>query len=473
MINQDPIEEIKALVVKGEIDQPIQKLSEFLNRDFFHDEALFMLGACFMAKGLNGLAAVVTHSAVAAREEKGQNYPEALMNLGGCYKSEHRYQVAERIWKRALLQETLPRERAKILTNLSGLYIGEGCPEKAIEWCDRALSEDPRNHGAAANRGIACLEAGRWREGWDGWSHTYQTGDRQRRRYGRLPEWGGEGGQTVIVYGDQGIGDEIFYAGCLADMRERCSKVILDCHPRIDKLFARSFPDFTVHGTRKHLTGVDWVEDSGAEAAVCISDLPGFFRNEASEWCGKPFLRASDGRERSGTGSVERSVFANRKGSPLRIGLAWTGGSKRTHTHLRSMPITAFEPVVRARPEAQWFSLEYKPDAARDVCELEEKTGIRVSHFPGWVECYDYDRTASFVASLDLLIVVTTAVHDLGGALGIPTWTLVPKRTGWRFQVSGETLPWYDSARLFRQEKDGDWAGLMERVAAELAGFKC
>lgn len=81
-MKQDPIEEIKALIVKGDMDQSIQKLSEFLNGDFFNDEALLMLGACFMSKGMNGLGAIVTHAAVAAREERGKGYPEALLNLG-------------------------------------------------------------------------------------------------------------------------------------------------------------------------------------------------------------------------------------------------------------------------------------------------------------------------------------------------------------------------------------------------------
>jgi hypothetical protein len=158
-------------------------------------------------------------------------------------------------------------------------------------------------------------------------------------------------------------------------------------------------------------------------------------------------------------------------GEGMRIGLSWTGGTKRTRIDLRSLPIDALEPILQARPDAQWFSLQYTPNAARDVCELEERTGIRISHFPGMVECYDYDRTASFAATLDLIITVCTTVHHLGGSLGIPTWTLVPSRPSWRYMVKGERLPWYSSARLFRQERDGDWREPINRVAQELARF--
>ena len=445
----------KAAVAKGDVPLAIQQLSEALNDDFFNDEALFMLGACLQAKGMNGLSAVVTSAAIDARLNEKRNFPEALMNLGAAYKAEHRNDVAERIWREALSHETIPRERAKILCNLSGLFVNEGQPEKAIELCNRALAEDPKCYNAIANRGMANLELGNWREGWDGWRATLETGDRAQRIYPGIPVWDGSPGKKVIVWGDQGVGDEIYYASCLADMIARCEgKVIFDCHPRLPTLFERSFPGIVIHGTRKDLTELPWLSGCDAEASIGLAELPGFCR-KAGEWDGKPYLKAADARLRDGPG--------------LRIGLSWTGGSKRTRQELRSLPIEALAPIVKARPDARWFSLQYTDMAAGDVCRMEEQTGIRISHYPGWVECRDYDRTASFVASLDLVITVCTTVHHLAGALGVPVWTMVPSRPSWRYMVRGETLPWYGSAKLYRQETDGDWSGVIERIRSDLA----
>jgi tetratricopeptide (TPR) repeat protein len=459
------LDEAKALVLKGDIDAAMRKCTEFLNGDFFNDEALFMLGNCFNVGGMHGLAAVVTSAAIDARASRGGQFPEALLNLGGSYKAGRQNDMAERIWAKALSCEQQPRRRAIIMSNMAGLYVNEGQPERAIEWCDWALKEDPGCHAAATQRGMACLELGRWREGWEGWRHTYASHDRRHRNYGEnIPQWTGAMGQTVIVYGDQGVGDEIYYASCLADMAEVCRKVILDCHPRLDKLFARSFPEFEVYGTRKDLTELPWLRDCGAQAAVALADLPGHFRNTDAEWGdGRAYLKAET------PGIVVGARF-----SP-RIGISWTGGTKRTRSDLRSIPIEMLEPILRARPDAQWFSLQYtpdkaenQPDAARQVCELEERTGLRISHYPGWVECFDYDHTASFVSSLDLVITVCTTVHHLAGSIGVPVWTLVPSRPSWRYQLKGERLPWYGSARLFRQETDGDWSGPIVRVAQEL-----
>jgi tetratricopeptide (TPR) repeat protein len=471
------LEEAQALVVKGAVDEAIQKLGLFLNGEFYHDEALFMLGGCLLAKGMNGLGAVITSAAVDARATKGRSFPEALMNLGAAYKAEHRNQTAEQIWIDALRHETLPRERAKILTNIAGLYVNEGQPETAIEWCDRALKEDPANHGAHCNRGMACLELGRWKEGWEGWRHTSGSGDRQQRRYRDIPVWDGTPGLHVIAWGDQGIGDEIFYAHCLRDLARVCRKVTLDCHPRQPALFRRSFPEFAVHGTRKHLTELDWLHDCDADAAVALADLPGFFRNSDDDWGdGAAYLKAcSDQKHDWKLQHIIAEPVLNRR---LRIGLSWTGGSKRTRQDLRSLALEQLEPIVRARPDAQWFSLQYTPEAARQVCELEERTGVRIAHYPGWVECHDYDRTASFVGSLDLVITVCTTAHHLAGALGVPCWTLVPSRPSWRYgakdwhrkpgQGKWDRSPWYGSVRLYRQQRDGVWDESIAQIARDL-----
>jgi ADP-heptose:LPS heptosyltransferase len=69
----------------------------------------------------------------------------------------------------------------------------------------------------------------------------------------------------------------------------------------------------------------------------------------------------------------------------------------------------------------------------------------------------DYDDTAALVASCDLVLGVQTSVHHLAGALGIPSWNLIPKISQWRYGEKYETLPWYKSMRLIRQNANGNW----------------
>src|SRR5215469_10984191 len=422
-------------------------IAERLNRDFFNPSALFELGKLFHARGLHGLSTVLESAAIDARTMEGLPFPEAMLVMGACYKAVGHRSFAEQIWLDALKDETLPEGRAQILHNLSGIALNDGRPEVALRYADEALDAQPDNPGAAANRGLACLEMGRWREGWQGFEKTYATGDRVRRSYGKLPIWSGTPGQRVIVYGDQGLGDEIMFANSLPDMIGECQRVLLDCHPRLTTLFRHSFPDCRVHGTRKTPTTQLYWEYSDYDAVIGLSDLPRFFRNEEADWRGGEYLlKTPQGRARG-------KRFE-------RVGFAWKGGTPATRGDVRSVPLELLEPIFRdlqTHHKADLYSLNYQPETKDETQRYWKKSGIDIKHLPDKVQASDYATTAEFVNSLDLVITVCTTIHHLAGALGVPCWTLVPSKPSWRYQTKGDRLPWYDSVRLFRQEKDGDW----------------
>lgn len=426
-------------------------LAQQLNGNFFDAHTLFELGKHLQAEGLHGLAAVVESAAIDVRFATGEPFPEAQLVLGLCYKAAGNREMAERIWKDALRMETLPAGRADLLHNLSGICLNDGRPKMALRYADDALLECPTHAGARANRGLACLEMGRWAEGWDGFAACYDTGDRQRRVYGNTPEWDGSTAKTVIVYGDQGLGDEIMFANCLPDMI-RDNNVILDCHPRLLTLFTRSFPEARVHGTRKRpVSELYW--EHAVDASIGLADLPRFYRRCAADWKGGAYLKASQGRDRGKR--------------PERIGFAWGGGSKATRGDLRSIPLEMLEPIFAELKGRELISLDYRPEAEKEIERFWKKAGIDLKHDKDTLLAYDYDRTAALVASLDLVITVCTTIHHLAGALGVPCWTLVPRTPSWRYGVKGDRVPWYDSVKLFRQEVTGDW-GPIERICEEL-----
>jgi ADP-heptose:LPS heptosyltransferase len=70
---------------------------------------------------------------------------------------------------------------------------------------------------------------------------------------------------------------------------------------------------------------------------------------------------------------------------------------------------------------------------------------------------------------LDLVISIDTSVAHLAGALGRPTWILLPYNADWRWLGQREDSPWYPTARLFRQQRPGDWAGVIGALGAALA----
>ena len=80
----------------------------------------------------------------------------------------------------------------------------------------------------------------------------------------------------------------------------------------------------------------------------------------------------------------------------------------------------------------------------------------------------DFMETAALISCLDLVITVDTSVAHLAGALGRPTWILLPHTPDWRWLLDRDDTPWYPNTRLFRQQAHGDWPHVFARMEAHL-----
>ena len=111
------------------------------------------------------------------------------------------------------------------------------------------------------------------------------------------------------------------------------------------------------------------------------------------------------------------------------------------------------------------MSLQYT-DCNAEIAALRDQHDACVHH---WQEAIDdYDETAALVTALDLVITVQTAVAHLSGALDKPVRVMVSAAPEWRYQRSGETLPWYSSMRIVRQNRLGQWQNVIDRITMEL-----
>lgn len=443
----------------GNISGAIELYYQALNENFDDPEALFGLGTAFMQNGLNGLGAQLLKDCMG----RGGSDMNVALNLGACYFREFKFDEAREAWalygKMAHEKNNIPA-MGEALFNTASTYILAGEYQEGLSYYEKARQLVPDHKEMLFNLGQAYLGIGRWREGWELYDYALALGNRRARSYVNVPDWKGEAGRTVVVYGEQGIGDEIMFASMIPDLMARCSRVIFDCHPRLVETFERSF-GVTCYGTRKE-PAAPWLDNDMPDYAIAIGSLGRFFRNERKDFPGTPYLKPK--------------AIAPKTGR-MRVGLSWEGGTKGTGKHYRSIPIDAFEPLVRANPDVDFYSLQYGEGAGAAVDNFEMRTGLHIKHYPEMVENVDYGKTIDFVAGLDLVITVCQSVLHVAGALGVPCWVLVPYESMWRETGNVETgrsenMPWYNSVKLYHKptphgHEDG-WTPVLSMIQSDL-----
>lgn len=150
---------------------------------------------------------------------------------------------------------------------------------------------------------------------------------------------------------------------------------------------------------------------------------------------------------------------------PLRLGLCWAGSPHYKSDRQRSTELKTLLPLLRLSG-ITWISLQKGP-AAGQLASLPGEVFV----WDGASRDKDLAETAAMIATLDLVITTDTSIAHLAGAMGKPVWIILPHLADWRWMQETETTPWYPTARLLRQRRPGDWAGVVERVAEELHGL--
>ncbi len=341
--------------------------------------------------------------------------------------------------------------------SLASAYIHRARFDEAEELLSWVLSRQPNNYLAAWNLAHVQLANRRFELGWDNYDRRRHLGER-RQITGNFPRWRGEAlsGKTLLVLGEQGLGDQIMFASCIGDVLALGANVLLSCERRLIPLFERSFPAVRVLDEAT-ATARD-IADSDFE--ILCGGLPAVFRRGAGT-----FPR-HDGYLRADPVKTERwRQRLTSLGPGPKVGLSWRGGTANTRAKLRSLAVPDLARLIRGS-RATFVSLQYGEIDA-DLRELRDAYGIELLHFPEVIP--DYDETAALVAALDHVVSVCTSLVHLTGALGRPCTVLVPSVPEWRYCVAGEDMPWYPSVRLVRQQRDEQWSTVIDRLKSELA----
>jgi tetratricopeptide (TPR) repeat protein len=328
--------------------------------------------------------------------------------------------------------------------------------DEAIDVYHQVQTNDPDNADAAWNLALLALLKGNFEAGWAGREVRWRAHMRPARYpHFSEPMWRGEDGiegKTILIYADEGMGDSIQFARYAPLLAARGARVILAVQeplqplltglPGVSLCMSRSqdLPAFDLHCPMCNLPLAFGTRLNTIPSAISYLPAPALTRVQSWE----QRLQDRLGRARK-----------------LRVGLVWSGNPGHLNDHNRSLPVRALLRLVD--PKVSFISLQKDP-GADDKALLDQAGMIDLT-----ADLTDFAETAALVSCLDIVISVDTSVAHLAGALGRPTWILLPCSPDFRWLLDRDDSPWYPTMRLFRQSASRDWDELVDRVRAELA----
>jgi len=443
-----------------------------------------------------------------------------------------------------------------VLGNLGNVALDCDCIDEAIAAFERVLSRTPQDANIALARAIALYAArrfelagpayeyavslapqsarhhweyahlllmmGDYARGWEEYDARFAAGNQSNvwRYPYPFPLWQGEplAGKTLLLHGEQGLGDEIMFGSIYPELIAEAGSVIICCQPHMVVLFRDSFPGVRVEPQLRAdadawtkrpadwLAGaphVDYQSPFGSlgrwrrRSREAFPAHSGYLRTDPAKvaaWAqqlqgaGKADSAAAGsaaaaaphsppGASPRASGASARAPAAPRHlaGAQrrLRVGLCWAANPAiedaiaARRSRKKSLTLQALESLF-AVEGVDFVSLQTW-EAAAQVAAATPATRGRIYDASAGLK--DFADTAALMMNLDLIITVDTSVAHLAGALGRPVWIALPWQADWRWRSEGDTTEWYPSARLFRQSALNDWDSAIVQMRDALAAF--
>lgn len=480
-----PLEAALALQAQGRMDAAEAAYRRLLDEQPRHADAAHLLGVLLHRADRSVEALPWLERAVSLQPEQA----EAVLHLGSAYQGGERLADAEKAYRTCIalapelvaahvslgillkqqgrLAESrsafesalaLQPQAAEVWHNLGSLQRDLGDEAAACTSFERALDIDPNFLEARYSRALALLGMGKLALGWE----EHEVRLQLPRRAADLrpfdhPLWQGEdlAGRTLLVWGEQGIGDEILHAGMYRELIDSGVRCVFECSAKLVPLFRRSFPQATVVPRTRPAHPATF-DDVAAQSPA--GSLPRYLRTSLDRFpLRRAYLRPDPMR-------VEhwRDRLAG-LGSGLKIGFCWRSSDIRGERALACTTLDSWDRLFAMRG-VHWISLQY------DECRAElEAAQRRVSTVLNRFELdyfNDLDEVSALTEALDLVISAPTSVSVQAAALGVEVWQLT---YGADWQTHGTSgVPWYPGMIRYLRRWDESWTDVLSRVEASL-----
>ncbi|GLS27357.1 hypothetical protein [Marinibactrum halimedae] len=372
-----------------------------------------------------------------------QHAVEALARLSETYYRANR--LHEALAASQLSTELEPNNDA-LYKNLGITQVALGRFTDAAKSHHKAISLNPDNYYSHINLSQLALMIGEFKLGWA--ENEWRFKDKTITQLNfPCPLWRGEplNGKSIILWGDQGLGDHIMYSRLISNVLEQGASITLLIDHRLTPLYQRSFKSVNVVALSQ--TNVALISSQTHDFHLSLGSLPQYFIHsfEDIQPC-KPFLLCHETQfEKFKNGLPKKAA------SITHIGFSWRGGSFGTRKQSRTIPLAMWEALFN-REDLQFYNLQY--DSSPEEKAILDSKGVIT---PSFDVRNDIEALSAFMCAIDCLLSADNSTVHLSGALGVNTFVLLPASAEWRWFTDPDQSLWYESVSLIRQPPDSNW----------------
>jgi hypothetical protein len=340
---------------------------------------------------------------------------------------------------------------AAAYNNRSNLFKSMNHVDLALQDTRRAIEIEPDYVEAHWNQSLLYLLKGDYVKGWDAYEWRWRRSDRGfHERYQKLKRWTEVkdiAGKNIVLHSEQGFGDTIQFCRYAPIIAELGANVYLDVPPPLRTLLKSLSTKVHILGVQDKTLKVDlhspfmsmpWIFKHSLQDIPAPSAYLFATNNDVANWSQK-------------LGVKQRK----------RVGLAWAGNPNHTNDKRRSIALSKLKLI---------FALDYEfHSLQKDMPDADQAFFADFANIYCWQQdLKSFADTAALISNMDLVICIDSAVAHLAGALGCPTWLLLPYAPDFRWMLDRDDSPWYPSMRIWRQAQLDDWDGVVHRLVNQL-----
>ena len=446
---------------RGRFEEAVQAYKQAIDLNSDSSESYYNLGITLNDQGKLEEAIQAYQNVL----KINPNYLEACNSLGIAFKDLGRLEESVQAYQDAI---RINSNHGPTHNNLGNVLRDQGKLEEAIQAYQQAIEINPEFPEAHHNLGTSLFLAGDFKNCWKHYEWRWKCPNTQLSLKERhLPQirWEGSGltDTSILVWAEQGVGDQITFASMFPDLLQAGARVTVECEQRLIPLFKRSFPEIQFY-PQENLPHTQ-LFDTNINYQVPMGNLGRWFRTDRDSFTRNKQSYLTDCPKET---KKRRRKYKQLSNGRMLIGVSWkSAGPDQSWSESRSIPLNDYWISVLSNKDCYFINLQYG-DVKQELELLKSETGLIVYNDQDICTFENLDGFAAQVSALDLVISIDNTTAHIAGALGQEVWTLLPHIPYWRWLQDVEDTLWYKNMRLFRQDRIGDWSKVFQQVSISL-----